>query len=65
MPKLEGYYIGRPVEGLTKQWAVWAWHDSNCGSPIIYLQKPKHISASKWVIICKSVSINLPVGFEF
>ena len=64
MSKVDGYYIGAPVEGLTKQWAIWATTEPNICWPLVYLQKPKGIGKERWAEICNSITINLPKGFE-
>jgi hypothetical protein len=62
--KIQSYYIGSPVEGLTKQYAIWGSGETNSSWPIVYLQKPKHIKAEKWHEICNSITLRLPQGFE-
>jgi hypothetical protein len=63
MMKIERYYIGSPVEGLCKQRAIWI-SEGNQHTPLVYLQKPKHIKQEQWAEICNSISISLPSGFE-
>lgn len=59
--KFDSYFIGRPVKGLVKQWAIWAGNKSgNSHVPLIYLQRPKWIKDdAKWEEIVSSLVLNL------
>ena len=62
--KVESYFIGSPVDGFTKQWAVWCQEGSK-SAPLVYLQRPKWIvDDAQWETIVNSISVNLPFQFE-
>lgn len=62
--KLDTYFIGEPVKGLTKQWALWVQEGSK-SAPLVYLQRPKWIvDDAQWERIVKGISIDLPFNFE-
>jgi hypothetical protein len=62
--ELKSYYIGKPVKGICKQYAIWGSGDSNSSYPIVYLQNPKYIDEKNWDTICNSIQLILPQGFE-
>lgn len=64
--KISHYYVAQPVEGLTKQYAIFAREkNSNSYVLVMYLQRPKWIkNDAAWDKLAKSVTLKLPKGFE-
>ena len=56
---IDSYSICSPVKGITKQYAIWG----NKGSstfPLVYLQRPKHISDNDWQLVINHLSLDIP-----
>ena len=66
--KLTSYFLHHPENKkcvMSKQYSIWGQFQSNCISPLIYLQRPKWIKDDEvWKQVCESVKIELPENFE-
>lgn len=57
--KIESYSIDHPIEGLSKQYAIWI-SDSERSMPLVYLQRPKWIKDDEaWERVVLSIHLNL------
>lgn len=46
---IKSYSIEPPISGICKSWCIWAHSDkTNSMFPIVYLRKPKHLSADSF-----------------
>ena len=63
--KLESYYVGGPVKGLCKSYAIWGTDVEGSSYPLAYLKKPKWIEdVVIWENIIKSIELRLKQNFE-
>jgi len=49
------YEFHSPIKGVCKSYGIWKRRKTNSISPMVYFQKPKHVSEEDFVAFVKSL----------